>query len=290
MEVVDRLVIACQALGLVVKEQNSLRNAHDVERYMVRTGRHYFGDFLAYEFSRQYAEWASVSEWLHGSGRPKQDSFYLDLMRNPGEARKFTLAGFESALSLAHLLTRIFDFTQHRKWLDFAGGSGVYSIVACEKMPALESLVLDQVNVIPVTREMIAKHGLEDRIQAEVGDFRSPKDYPTGYDLISFITPLQGYMPDEIQQFFGYAFEALEAGGEILVIDYMLEDDKTGPLDAALMNLSQVVDGHCTGRVNSGLEFSRLLDQAGFESIELQWLISHQLGKITARKATGYTT
>ena len=76
-------------------EQNSLRNAHDVERYIVCTGRHYFGDFLAYEFSRQYAEWASLSERLHGSGRPKQDSFYLDLMRNPGEARKFTLAGFE---------------------------------------------------------------------------------------------------------------------------------------------------------------------------------------------------
>ena len=52
MEVVDRLVIACQALGLIVREQNSLRNADDVERYMVRSGRHYFGDYLAYEFSR----------------------------------------------------------------------------------------------------------------------------------------------------------------------------------------------------------------------------------------------
>ena len=75
--------------------------------------------------------------------------------------------------------------------------------------------MLDQVNVNPVIREMIAKHDLEDRIQAEVGDFRLPEDYPTGYDLISFITPLQGYMPDEIQLFLGYAVDALEPGGEI---------------------------------------------------------------------------
>ena len=64
----------------------------------------------------------------------------------------------------------------------------------------------------------------------------------------------------------------------------MLLDDKTGPIDAALMNLSQVVDGHCTGRVNSGAEFSELLAGAGFETVEVQWLLAHQLGRVTARK------
>ena len=284
LETTDRLIIACRSLDLVEESDGRVKNADDVERYLVRTNRAYFGDFLAYEFHRRYAEWESLSGRLRGSGKPKQESMYIGLLQDAEEARKFTVAGYESAISMAHVLLKRFDFSTHSKWLDFAGGSGVYSLVACERYPKLESLVLDQENVIPVTREFIAKHGLEDRVKARVGDFRNRDDYLPGFDLISFITPLQGYMPDEVRRFFTYAFEALEPGGEILVIDYMLEDDKAGPLDPALINLSQVVDGHCTGRVNSGAEFSDFLRAAGFEGVDVQWLLAHQLGLVTARK------
>lgn len=284
LETTDRLVIACKALDLIEESDGVIRNTDDVEHYMVRTSRTYFGDFLAYEFSRQYSEWESLSQRLRGSGRPQQESHYLGLMQDSNEARKFTVAGYESAISLAHLLAKRFDFSTHKKWLDFAGGSGVYSIVACEKYAELNSLVLDQENVIPVTREFIAKHRLEGRVKAQVGDFRTREEYPPGFDLISFITPLQGYMPNEVRRFFTYAFEALEPGGEILVVDYMLGDDKTGPLDSAMTNLSQVRDGHCNGRVNSGVEFSDFLSAAGFEAVDVQWLLAHQLGRVSARK------
>ena len=283
-ETIDRLIIACKSLDLIVHSGGLFKNADDVERYLVRTKRTYLGDFLAYEFHRRYSEWEGVSQRLRGSGKPKQESYYIELLQNPEEARKFTVAGYESAIGLAHVLPKRFDFSTHRRWLDFAGGSGVYSIVACERYPELTALVLDQEHVIPVTREFIAKHGLEDRVKAQTGDFRNRDEYPPGFDLISFITPLQGYMPDEVRRFFTYAFEALEPGGEILVVDYMLEDDKAGPLDPALVNLSQVVDGHCTGRVNSGAEFYDFLRAAGFDGVEVQWLLSHQLGLVTARK------
>ena len=284
METIERLVIVCKSLDLIKESGGFVNNADDVERYLVRTARTYFGDFLAYEFHRRYAEWENVSQRLRVSGKPKQESYYIELLQNPEEARKFTKAGYESAIALAHVLPKRFDFSTHHRWLDFAGGSGVYSIVACERYPQLTSLVLDQENVIPVTREFIERHGLEDRVEAQVGDFRNQDQYPPGFDLISFITPLQGYMPDDVRRFFTYAFEALEPGGEILIVDYLLEDDKSGPLDPALINLSQVVDGHCTGRVNSGAEFADFLRTAGFSEVGVQWLTGHQLGLVTARK------
>ena len=124
VETTDRLVIGCKALDLIVESDGVIRNQDDVERYMVRTSRTYFGDFLAYEFDRQYTEWESLSQRLRGSGRAKQESFYLGLMQDATEARKFTVAGYESAISLAYLLAKQFNFSAHRKWLDFAGGSG----------------------------------------------------------------------------------------------------------------------------------------------------------------------
>ena len=94
---------------------------------------------------------------------------------------------------------------------------------------------------------LCAKHDCTLMVRARAGDFLIGDDYPPGHDLISFITPLQGYMPDAVIQVFGNAFAALEPGGEILVIDYMLENDKTGPLDPALVSLFSVRGGRPRG-------------------------------------------
>ena len=45
METADRLVIGCKALDLIVESDGVIRNQDDVERYMVRTSRTYWGDF-----------------------------------------------------------------------------------------------------------------------------------------------------------------------------------------------------------------------------------------------------
>ncbi len=129
----------------------------------------------------------------------------------------------------------------------------------------------------------MAKHKLEDRIQAREGNFLEA-DYPKGFDLISFITPLQGYLPEDEIKIFTHTFEALEPGGTILIIDFMLQEDKTGPLDPALMNLQMIRNGRYTGRVNTGAEFEKFLTGVGFKDVDYWWLLPHQLGVITAKK------
>ncbi len=108
----------------------------------------------------------------------------------------------------------MFDFSPYHQWLDFAGGSGSYALAACERYSHLRVLVLDQPNVIPVTREFVAQHNLEDRIEIGVGDFLGRSSYPSDCDLISFIMPLQGYMPDDLHRVFTYTFKALPSGGD----------------------------------------------------------------------------
>jgi hypothetical protein len=112
--------------------------------------------------------------------------------------------------------------------------------------------------------------------------FETP--FPEGYDLASFITPLQGYMPDRIIEVLTKTREALSPGGTVLVVDYMLKDDKTGPLDPAFVNLFGVRRGRYLGRVNTGAEWCDFLAEAGFVDAEPSWFTPHQLGVITARK------
>ena len=282
-ESIDRLLTACKALELVYEANGKFYNFNDVERYLVRSARTYFGDFLVYDAKVPYDGWKELAQQIRGSGKPAPEKPYLAMMADPEEARKFTVAGYNASLSLAHRFAKRFDFSKYKLWLDFAGGSGCYSIAACERYPDLKSVVLDQPNVIPVTKEFIAKHNLEDRIQARESNFLEP-DYPGGSDLISFITPLQAYMPNDLKQIFTHTFQALEPGGTILIIDYMLNEDKTGPLDPALMNLQMISDGHYMGRVNTSAEFEAFLTEVGFNLVDHWWLMEHQLGVVTAKK------
>jgi len=283
-ESIDRLLTVCKALDLVRETDGKYENYNDVERYLVRSSRTYYGDYLIYDSKSSYDGWKNLANEFKSSGGPPPKRGYITMMANPKEARKFTEAGYNSSISLANKFAKKFDFSPYKQWLDFAGGSGCYSIAACERFPNLKSVVLDQENVIPVTKEFIAKHNLEDRIEARVGNFLEP-NYPKGFDLISFITPLQSYVPEDLNKIFGYTFEALEPGGTILIIDYLLNEAKTGPLDPALMNLQMIRDGHYMGRVNTAAEFETFLTGVGFKQVDYFWLLHHQLGAITAKKS-----
>ena len=251
-----------------------------MEEFLSRT---YYGKSLVHDTQAYWDRWKNLAKEFKQSGSPPLEQSYFRMMADPERARRFTEAGYNASLSLAHRLAKRFDFSPYKRWLDFAGGSGCYSIAACERYPNLTTLVLDQENVIPVTKEFIAKHNLNDRIEARVGNFMEPP-YPRGFDLISFITPLQAYVPEELRKIFGYTYEALDLGGAILIVDYMLNDEKTGPLDPATMNLQNIKSGQYAGRVNSGAEFETLLTDVGFTQVDRWWLLDHQLGTITAKK------
>jgi acetylserotonin N-methyltransferase len=290
-ETAERLLIVCQALQLVRVEDGRYRNLNDVERYLVKASPTYFGDYLFYMASAGlsgtgFSGGEELIGHLTGVSAGKQvkaENIYASLMSTRESARKFTEAGYNSSIALAHRLAKHFDFSRFKRWLDLAGGSGCYSIAACERNPQLHTIVMDNPFVLEVTQEFVAKHGLEKRIDTLPGDFFKTV-YPRGCDLISFITPLQGYMPDKVREALRLAFEALEPGGTLLVVDYMLNDAKSGPLDPALMNLAGVISGELVGRVNSSAEFREFFASVGFTDLDTWWLMKHQLGVVSGRK------
>jgi SAM-dependent methyltransferase len=284
-EKADRLLTACKSMELVREIDGRHVNMSDVERYLVKGSRTYFGDYLVYIARRDYAAWEDIADNLTAvaEGDGGDERSYLAVMQDPEEARRFTVAGYEASLGLGHKLAKEYDYSRFGRWLDIGGGSGCYAIAACERNPELRVTVMDQPNVLVITREFVAKHGLEARIDTTEGNFLETP-FPEGYDLASYITPLQGYMPDEIIAVLRRTREALKPGGEMLIVDYMLEDDKTGPLDPAFVNLFGVRRGRYLGRVNTGAEWCEFLAEAGYVGAESRWFTPHQLGLITARK------
>lgn len=284
-ETADRLLIICKAMDLVREVDGRNVNLDDVERFLVREKPTFFGDYLRFTVATEYVEWQGFAGNLQEVSSEKPPSkLYEGDLNDPERAREFTTAGYNSSIALAHRLAKRFDFSRYNHWLDFAGGSGCYAIAACERHSGLRASVRDHPNVVPVTREFIAKHGLEDRITAEPGDFLEVADYPSDCDLISYITPLHWYLRDDVMQALRNAYEALPAGGGILIVGYMLNDERSGPVDPAFYHLQAIRDGHYTGHVPSGPEYVAYLREAGFVDAEYDWLLDNRLGQIEARK------
>jgi hypothetical protein len=285
VEVADRLIIICKAMGLVAEVDGQVVNLDDVERFMVRGRPTFFGDFLRFTIPAEYDEWRGFADNIkNASSAPPSSKLYEGDLNDPERARAFTTAGYNSSIALAHRLAKRFDFSRFKRWLDFAGGSGCYAIAACERHAGIRAIVKDHPNVVPVTREFIAKHDLEDRIEAEPGDFLEREDYPDDCDLISFITPLHWYLEGDVMRALGFAYDALPSGGTILIVGYMLNEDRSGPIDPVFYHVQAIREGHFTGHVPSGPEYVAYLERAGFKDAAYDWLLPNRLGQIEARK------
>ena len=86
---------------------------------------------------------------------------------------------------------------------------------------------------------------------------------PTGADLIVLGWILHDWDDASAQVLLKRCFDALPSDGEILILDMVLNDDRSGPVFPALMSLNMLV-ATVSGRERTSSEFFGLLESAGF--------------------------
>jgi predicted O-methyltransferase YrrM len=127
------------------------------------------------------------------------------------------------------------DLSTRRFLLDVGGGPGTYSIAMCQRFPDLNAVVWDVPKTVEIAREVIDRFDMSDRITVHEGDW-DKDDFGTGYDCL-FMSNIMHGPSSQAETRLNQAMRALESGGLLIVHDFLLNDDKTGPLPAALFNL-----------------------------------------------------
>ncbi len=277
---IDKLVTACTALGLLEKKGGRYHNSPEVNRYLLKGAPTYYGDFLYHQAKSEYDSWKDVAAALKKP--PASGSRYQNMMKDADFARDLTVAGYNSSIAAGYKLAREFDFSPFLLFLDLGGGSGCYSIPAAEKNPDLRCIVFDFPNVLAVTREFIAKAGLSDRITTQPGDF-TMDELPKGADVVGIIGNLHAYTLEETRAIIKRGVDVMSPGGSIIVIDYMLNPDKTGPLEAAFHHLGAVVTSS-KGVVKSEVEMCDCLRQAGAVDVVVCDFIPGSMSRVTGKK------
>jgi predicted O-methyltransferase YrrM len=254
----EKLLNALVSLGALEKRDGVFANTAETARYLM-AGSPDDSRMAMMHTVHLWDRWSTLTECVR-RGRA---------VASRGEDSRWTEAFIAAmhrrALSNAEQIAGAVGVEGARRMLDVGGGSGAYSIAFARLNPALRAEVLDLADVVRIAQRHIAEAGLGDRVTTRVGDLRRD-ELGAGYDLVLLSAICHMLGEEENRDLFARCFRALAAGGRLVVRDFILDEDKTGPRWAALFSLNMLV-GTERGASYSGSEYAEWLRGAGFGDV-----------------------
>jgi O-methyltransferase/methyltransferase family protein len=159
------------------------------------------------------------------------------------------------------------DLSGHRLMLDVGGGSGAHSIGAVTMWSHLRAIVLDMQSVCEVADEFIRKHDLEDRIETLGADMWE-EPFPAA-DVHFYSNIFHDWSKEKGRFLTAKSFDALPAGGRIIIHEVLYNDDMTGPFVAAGYSMG-MLGWSVDGAQYSGQELSAMLTDVGFTDVDVK--------------------
>jgi ubiquinone/menaquinone biosynthesis C-methylase UbiE len=274
----ERLIVLLCAAGLVVSESGRLKNADDVERFLVEGKPGYMGPWITFT-KPQWNEWGRLAEHIRTKSLKTMGAIETFTV---ADARRYHAATYSIGMGAGRRFVRQVDLQGKRRIMDIGGGSGAYCIQAAKAHPSIRAVVLDLPVVCEVAREFIAENGVADRVVAEPCNFtRDP--FPTDCDVAIMASNLPMYDRAMIAAVIQKAHDALLPGGEMHLIGETTNDDRTGPWGPAYWGLGQaIVDSQ--GLAHSESDVIGYFARASFRHIEVAEFIPGSLSRIVGRK------
>lgn len=261
------LTTACTALGLLEKENKNLfKNTPLSETFLVFGTPTYLGDVVIHFGDFLYKMWGGIKESILSDAPPSSGTAKKEIENDPELAREFTIVMNSLAIPPAKAIAKMVDFASYYNMLDLGGGSGVFSITIAKECPHLKATIFDVPVVCDVAAEYVRKEKMEDRIRIVEGDFLKD-ELPNSHDIVLISQVLHGKDSEACKLVLAKVFKVLPKGGKIIINEYLLNDDETGPLFSALFSLNMLVMTE-KGIGYSGRTLTNWLEEVGFTEIE----------------------
>lgn len=274
----ERLAVMCSAMGLLVRENGRLKNAPDVERFLVEGTPSYAGPWMLFT-KPAWNEWGRLSDHLRVKDLRVLGSIETFTVE---DARRYHQATYSIGLGAGRRFVRQVDLSKKTRIIDIGGGSGAYCIAAAKAHPHIRATVLDLPPVCVVAREFLAENGVADRVTAQACDFTADP-FPPGADVAIMASNLPMYGREMIAKVVGKAFDALVPGGEMHLIGETINDERTGPIGPAFWGLGQAIQDSF-GLAHSDADCIGYFKQAGFTEVAVLPFIEGSLSRVTGRK------
>jgi acetylserotonin O-methyltransferase len=265
------LLESCVALGLLSFANGQFANTESTRVYLTSTSPHRMTGYIRYSNSVMWHMWSHLEDAVRTGTNRWNQTFGLDgpifshFFRTPEAMNEFLMGMHGFGMITSPPIVKSFDLGAFHCMCDLGGATGHLVTAACEAYPSLKGIVFDLPHALQLAQEMVSRSEARDRIQIVGGDFFH--DPLPQADLYALGRILHDWNEEKIRILLKRIYEALPAGGGLLIGEKIVNEERNGPRWALMQSLNMLI---CTeGKERSASEYEALLREAGFSSLQV---------------------
>lgn len=266
------LLTALASLHLISVEGDTFSNSPAAEAFLVKGAKYDFGDYLRLQVDRQMYGLLDQIELALADELPDDaTASYADWFSDPEAAQVYSASQHAGSLGPALGLSKSVDLSSANTLLDVGGGTGAFAITLCQTFPGLSATIVDFPNVAAIGASYIKDAGLEDRISYVPGDALETA-WPQDQDVILMSYLFSGIPGERHEEIITRTYEHLAPNGRLLIHDFVVSADRTGPKLAALWQLQHTAfTPHARSLDDAWL--ANTLETGGFSGVAVEPMI-----------------
>jgi cyclopropane fatty-acyl-phospholipid synthase-like methyltransferase len=258
----EMMLNALSALKLLIKKEGIFYNTSESLRYLDRNSEDYLSGI--HHSISLWKSWSTLTEAVRKGHRV---AWMDDEKQGQEWLVPFIEAMHDRARRSARAVVAQLPLTGIHKVLDLGGGPGTYAMEIARQNPHITAFVFDLPEVTPLTEKYIDREGLAGRVRTLSGNFMED-DIGSGYDLIFVSAIIHSYSPEENISLIKKCEQAARPDGVIVIQDYIMDEDRTSPVEGALFAINMLVNTD-SGSTYTESEVAGWMRQVGWSDIKL---------------------
>jgi hypothetical protein len=236
---------ALVALRMLNRDDGRYSNTRETDLFLDPAKPTYIGGVLEMGSTRLYGFWGSLTEALL-TGRPQSEvksggEFFETIYSDPEKLAGFTAAMSGMSRAAGQAIAAKFPWHDFGSMVDIGCAQGAVPVAIAQAHGHLTGGGFDLPPVEPIFTSYVAKHGLSERLTFTAGDFFA--DPLPHADVLIMGHILHDWELDQKLQLLQKAFEALPAGGALIVHEAIIDDDRRENAFGLLMSLNMLIEG-----------------------------------------------
>ena len=249
-------------------------------KWLLPSSPHYIGNFIGY-IGLLHDRWSTLGDTLR-SGKPRlpyTGSF------GPAEWRLYVSGMMDLArLTLPHIRTKLVLPRGATRLLDVCGSHGLYAIELCRRHDGLKVTIADLPEVINVTKEIVAAHGLGERVTLMPMDVTTSDLPRASYDVVLAFNIIHGFDRGTNDRFVRSIANSLVEEGIVYFLDQFKKSGTRGVRSALPLAVGLNLMNEIGGSVYSVEELKLWCKGAGLSSFRHRELLLPGVGLVSAVK------
>lgn len=263
------------ALGFLTRTSAGYANTPETDLFLDRNKPSYLGGMLEMANTRLYPFWGTLTEGLR-TGLPQNEvktgaqGLFEGLYADPERLKEFLKAMTGLSHGANMTIARTFPWKDYRTFADVGTAQGDLAGQISLANPHLRGAGFDLPVVGPIFSEYMARLGVADRVSFTAGSFFD--DPLPKADVITMGHILHDWDLPTKQMLIRKAYDALPAGGAVIIYEAIIDDERKTNAFGLMMSLNMLIETP-GGFDYTGADCQGWLKAAGFTSTRVEHLV-----------------